>query len=247
MIRLTELQRRNLQEIAAMDDDNINYSDIPEWTPAQWARTVRGPGAWKIARARAEASRPAWEAFRAGVAPITETDSFKDWFNGSKAVTENGEPQVLFHKSASCADKVFSSPGQVDAEYGEDFGLGIYCYAAPDTAQIYGGPAAAISGDASPGWLMPVYLCAVNPLALRTGKDLKDLWEGAGGKGAWNAKTPEEKAEYILNLGHDSVRAYQWDQWVAYRPTQIRIAIDSNADLAVSLARDLLKGLLSRF
>ena len=38
----TEEQRRDLERLAALPDDKIDTSDIPEFTEAQWAEAVRG-------------------------------------------------------------------------------------------------------------------------------------------------------------------------------------------------------------
>lgn len=38
----TEAQRRDLERLAALPDDQIDDSDIPELTDAQWAEAVRG-------------------------------------------------------------------------------------------------------------------------------------------------------------------------------------------------------------
>jgi predicted DNA binding CopG/RHH family protein len=39
---LTEKQRKELKVLAAMPDDQIDFSDIPEATPEQWKGAVRG-------------------------------------------------------------------------------------------------------------------------------------------------------------------------------------------------------------
>lgn len=40
---LTIAQRRRLKELAAMPDDQIDFSDIPEATEKFWANAVRNP------------------------------------------------------------------------------------------------------------------------------------------------------------------------------------------------------------
>jgi hypothetical protein len=240
MSELTEMQEENLREIALIKDDEINFTEMPEWTPAQWARGVRGPGARMILRARAEAGRPAKEAFWAAVKPIIKTDAFRQWFGGSKAVTEEGTPRVLFHAIPFGCDDFYRSDGPVYTEYGGDFGRGFYLYTNSETALTYGSPVAITSGESS-ARVIPAYLRAINPLVLCTGRDLKNLWAGAGGNDAWLAKTQEEKTEYIQGLGYDSVLAYQWGQWVVYRPVQIKLAISDNFDLAAILAHGLLE------
>ncbi len=120
MSELTEKQKENLREIALLEDDDINYTDMPEWTPAQWSRAVKGPylETRKILRARSEAGRPAEEAFWAAVKPIIKTDAFRQWFGGSKAVTEEETPRVLFHAIESSRDDFYRSDGPVCSEYG---------------------------------------------------------------------------------------------------------------------------------
>jgi hypothetical protein len=88
--------------------------------------------------------------------------------------------------------------------------------------------------------VLPVYLSTAKPLVLRTGEDLRSLWAGAGGRDAWFAMTPKEKAEHIQGLGYDSVLAHRYGQSVVYHATHIKLAIANNEDLAANLVRDLL-------
>jgi len=228
-----------------LQNDEINYCDGATWTPAQWARSVRGnaPGAREVLRARAEASRPAWTALWAAVAPLAQTQSFKLWFADSVALNEDGKPQVLFLKTTSCRDEFYCCPGRMSEEYGEDFGLGIYCWDAPDTAQIYGEPGETIEGLNS-SRVLPVYIHSCNPLVLSKGKELKSLWAQAGGEDAWRAMEPQQKTCFIQDLGYDSVLAHEWDQWVVFKPEQVRLATAENADYAASLVEALLQHLL---
>ena len=38
MVKLTEEQRAELEALEAMPDDQIDYSDIPEMTEAEWSK-----------------------------------------------------------------------------------------------------------------------------------------------------------------------------------------------------------------
>jgi hypothetical protein len=210
------------------EDDEIDYTDIPQFTPAQWARGVTGEDARKILRARAEAGRPAWKAFWAAVRPVTQTDAFTRWFVGSKAVTDEEKPKVLFHATASSSNEFYCGQGPVGMEYGEDFGTGYYFFSHAHTALTYGGPPSQDTEDLAIR-LVPVYLCAVNPLVLRSDKDLKAFRARSGGKVAWFARRAQEKAAHILGQGFDSVLACRYAQWVVYQPAQIKAAIDDCA------------------
>ena len=42
MVKLTEEQKAELQALAEMSDDDIDFSDIPEMTDEEWARARRG-------------------------------------------------------------------------------------------------------------------------------------------------------------------------------------------------------------
>jgi hypothetical protein len=77
MTELTKLQEEILQEIALIEDDEINYTDMPQSTAAQLARALRGPypEARKILDARREAGRPA-TAFSAPIMSITQIHAF---------------------------------------------------------------------------------------------------------------------------------------------------------------------------
>lgn len=40
---LTEDEKAQLDDLATLPDEDIDTSDIPEWTEADWARAVRNP------------------------------------------------------------------------------------------------------------------------------------------------------------------------------------------------------------
>ena len=42
MVKLTPQQRAELEALEAMPDDQIDYSDIPEMTEAEWSKAKRG-------------------------------------------------------------------------------------------------------------------------------------------------------------------------------------------------------------
>ena len=42
MVKLTEEQKAELEALEAMPDDQIDYSDIPETTEAEWSKAKRG-------------------------------------------------------------------------------------------------------------------------------------------------------------------------------------------------------------
>ena len=42
MVKLTEAQKAELEALEAMPDDQIDYSDIPEMTEAEWSKAKRG-------------------------------------------------------------------------------------------------------------------------------------------------------------------------------------------------------------
>ena len=42
MVKLTPQQRAELEALEAMPDDQIDYSDIPEMTGAEWSKAKRG-------------------------------------------------------------------------------------------------------------------------------------------------------------------------------------------------------------
>ena len=107
--------------LESLDDayDEIDFTDIPQWTPAQWSRAARGEAARKILRARVEADRTVWDAFWTVVRPVTQTDAFTRWFAGSKAVTDAEKAEVLFHATASSSNDFYFGQGPVGMEYGE--------------------------------------------------------------------------------------------------------------------------------
>ena len=42
MVKLTDEQKAELEALEAMPDDQIDYSDIPEMTDADWSKAKRG-------------------------------------------------------------------------------------------------------------------------------------------------------------------------------------------------------------
>ena len=42
MVKLTDAQKAELEALEAMPDDQIDYSDIPEMTEAEWSKAKRG-------------------------------------------------------------------------------------------------------------------------------------------------------------------------------------------------------------
>ena len=51
MVKLTEEQKSRLESLEAMSDDQIDHSEIPEMTAAEWSKAKRGmfyQPAWRV-------------------------------------------------------------------------------------------------------------------------------------------------------------------------------------------------------
>jgi hypothetical protein len=161
-----------------------------------------------------------------------DTPAFKEWFGDSKVVNARFEPLVVFHGTG--------------ADFAR-FGLGrgaIYFTSDPSVASEYACQADVDDGDPAP-CVMPVYLSIKNPLTF------DEAWaqENLDFDGDRDWTTLDNVLYEAADAGHDGVilrgvvdyagmdangkrleKAY--DQFIAFRPSQIKSAIGNLGSFA---------------
>ena len=153
----------------------------------------------------------------------TQTEEFKEWFGESKVVTALGQPLMVYHGTAS--DFTVFQGGRGGFYFTDDY----------QAAKVY-----AAQADGDEPRTIGAYLSMSNPMVLD--KAWYDENVMAGGEPAWEGVDnaiyeAEEKGHDGLILrgfpdfagienGVRMERAY--DQYVAFRPEQIKSATDNN-------------------
>lgn len=204
---------------------------------------------------------PRWVIDNVPQAPeITQTPAFKKWFADSKVVDADGNPLQVFHGTISPEGFQFTefsprtgrngSPKTVNA-------IGSWFSDNPEHGNIFSGSAAdpntggiqrsladirAGRGRISEGaQVIPVYLSIQNPLEVRDGDHMQQLWEDWGmGKGRWSKGEPEFFRDRMKAAGYDGIHFQVADKvdnfrergeyWVALESTQIKSAIGNNGN-----------------
>lgn len=140
-----------------------------------------------------------------------------DWFQGSKVVSIQHEPLLVYHGTSSDIDQFSAScvgSRHVDLEVGE-------CYYFTDdhrTAIWYAKSASKQSKDG--GHVMPVYLSLKNPLIV----DFQET----------GIETLAEDIEEAKSNGHDGLISLNYDDggvsnhYIAFSPNQIKSAIGNS-------------------
>ncbi len=135
-----------------------------------------------------------------------KTKSFKDWFSGSKALDDKGNPIVVYHGSTKKLDEI--SPG-----YDE---VGAWFTTSQKTASNY------VKGD--DGHLHSLYISAKNPLVADFSNIKGDSIEIDGQEFGDN----ESIAKYAESNGYDSLQfpvgnfTEDDETWVVFDSTQIK-------------------------
>lgn len=122
----------------------------------------------------------------------TDTQSFKNWFDGSKAVDANAEPMVLYHGTRGD----FSSFDALRTGSASDagwFGSGFYLSPNADEAEKY--------AQGEGGNVMPVYAALKNPYDWRAENE-RGLFQN-------NPAHSGEKTKELIEAGHDGVFVYE--------------------------------------
>lgn len=141
----------------------------------------------------------------------TQTAAFKRWFGDSKVVDAQGKPLVVYHGTQDGDFDTFA-PSKRSKE------PGIFFSPNPEIASAYTGFDPEGNFHASKiGNVLPVYLKLENPLVV-------DLGGSKTGRAEAFAKAIAGGHDGILLKNHYDAGGVQ-DQWVAFRPEQIKSAI----------------------
>lgn len=176
----------------------------------------------------------------------TQSPEFKEWFGDSKVVGEDGDPLMVFHGTASNFSTFDQSKSAENTSHPTSH-LGFFFTADPSVASLF-------IGGVKPGgfpirwsWkngaqIMPVYLNIRHPFEMNA-----DQWQRIvmNGSADGEPQSLENKLKYIQSQrallekqGYDGVRIignpkyqdsmteeYGWDNWVAFKPEQIKSGI----------------------
>lgn len=172
---------------------------------------------------------PAAEFNQAGQGQ-TSTPEFKKWFGDSKVVDEKGQPLVVYHGTNTTFDAFdtganrelgswFSGPS---ATHESGLALGYARGAAESFAatqtDLYGG------GDT----VVPVFLAINNPMEFHTYAAFAE-WSGNKEDGtALRARLIAEGHDGVVIRDSNTDSGQRRDDWVAFRPTQIKSAIGNS-------------------
>jgi len=149
---------------------------------------------------------------------ITDTPAFKRWFGDSKVVDADGKPLVVYHGTPAGRD--FSEFRQ-DKKRVSTTEPGFFFAPDPTVASRYAGWDENFP-SVEQGNVMPVYLNIRNPLVV-------DFKGGKYGRleAIEQARRDGHDGAYFIN--HYDAGGVQ-EQWVAFRPEQIKSAIGNNGD-----------------
>lgn len=138
------------------------------------------------------------------VTPVQREANFRAWFDGSRVVTPEGAPMVLYHGTgADIAQFQVSDRGE--------FGGGIYL--TPDTS---GASDYATYRGQGPANVLPVYVSIKNPAGAAEASQV------ASWKGEENARAE------LIRRGYDGVVDMRSGQVVAFYPEQVKSAIGNS-------------------
>lgn len=172
--------------------------------------------------------------------PQTETPEFKNWFGGSKAVDANGEPLVVYHGTTENFDK-FSHKGGMGGAMGHWFS------STPEGAEPFANIQRIVGNGPS---IVPTYLSIKKPLEFHGYKEFVDRVNAAR-KGSDSIEQGVKKLRReALSRGYDGVvirgsdtdRGGVRDDWVAFKPEQIKSSIGNRGTFEVGNPNILKQG-----
>lgn len=142
----------------------------------------------------------------------TDTTEFKKWFGDSKVVDAEGKPLVVYH--GTTADFAEFDPGRKPVNDDGYMGVGSYFIADRADAESY----ADMAQDNAPGAarVVEVYLSIKNPYRLPN-KSRGTYGMSREQAAAWT--------DGLIAQGYDGVVNAAGNEWVAFRPEQIKSAI----------------------
>lgn len=166
-----------------------------------------------------------------------ESNNFKRWFAGSKAVNADGRPLVAFHGSpADITTFMLVGPkGAITRRKNPEYTgqLGIW-FAAPADGTWYDDGTAEGMADIftdDTGAIYPVHLSIKNPKEFDGWEDVQDTRESLGNSVVrMRKKLIAEGYDGVVVRGSDTDGAGHRDDWVAFYPNQVKSALGNNGD-----------------
>lgn len=149
----------------------------------------------------------------------------------SKVVDADGKPLVVYHGTkADFSSFNLEKFGQTDGGWA---GEGFYFAPNPDEASLYATSISSPYGNSTGANVMPVFLSAKNPLEWRIGKDVDHRIQSKR-----NELGAKAFAEWVQSQGYDSIhitspdigKVKGEDQWVVFKPEQVKSAIGNNGN-----------------
>lgn len=221
---IPSIEREDIERAQGKGHDGIVYEyEAADGYPAERAFVIFSPEQAKSAVGNHGAFDPLspnilFSQPQAERVAITQTPAFEAWFKGSAAVDERGDALVLYHGTGNDFSK-FNTRG---VEGGAFFTRS--AYAASMFAQLH----QEMTGeeDSSPA-VYPVYLSVANPLRL----DADEVMSGE----EHNFDRMIAAIKRAKAAGHDGLLIRDTpdmgvvaDQWVAFRPSQIKSALGND-------------------
>lgn len=189
--------------------------------------TFRKDGGWFIREVylKPEGDTPAFSRPK----DQTQTPEFKRWFGDSKVVDAEGKPLVVYHGTGrDIAEFDTGNDDRLQVNGNRTGAWGAYFSPSAKEASIY---AEMSGGDQA---VMPVYLSLQNPYVMsraewgkhsRTSAKMETRQEGRG--------YAKQVKDDLIAGGYDGIvirdRGFN-DEWVAFRPEQIKSAIGNNGN-----------------
>lgn len=168
--------------------------------------------------------------------PQIRTKAFRDWFEGS-AVENDGVPIIAFHGSPVDFTEFNTEPQDRENINNRNWlgQMGSW-FAAPGGWEYEAGNAESIAdgfaqrGDGSGATIYPVYLSIKRPKSFEGYWDLQEEVADAGGALKYRKQLEADGYDGLVIYGSDTDGGSPRNDWVAFKPTQIKSAIGNNGD-----------------
>jgi hypothetical protein len=175
--------------------------------------------------------------------PITDTENFKRWFDGSKVVGKDGKPLIVFHgtnrdfsqfRTVLPGDKQVSNNnwmGELGSWFAAPSASGEYDEGnAEFTAEVFAGLRSRDDEIAEGATVYPVFLSIKNPYETETYEDISEQRDDAGGGKAFREMLIADGYDGVVIRESNTDGGQYRDDWIAFYPEQIKSALGNNGD-----------------
>ena len=170
----------------------------------------------------------------------TKTPEFKRWFGDSKVVDADGKPLVVYHGTNKDISE-FATRQKVPRNRFYAGELGSWFGSDPGVANTF-----STGRYAESGAIYPVYLSIKNPREFESYNEFLDFAEGRKSASSVRAELEKEGHDGIVVRNSVTDLSAMRDDWVAFRPDQIKSAIGNrgtfdpnNPDIRYSFRNDI--------